>query len=168
MDVRRTSVRRPSDVCWTFVGRPTDIRRTSVGQGGALRLLRESEYVGSWVCPCLGCAVTMVSQWAAWLTAPRASEDQFRDPPVAVTFNLDSGMTSEEQLGYELGTSWDKIHSENLVDVRTSTYVDVRRHTWTHVDVRGRTSTYVDVRPRKSTSVQGAWKLILFRVVAWV
>ncbi|CAE8611416.1 unnamed protein product [Polarella glacialis] len=69
----------------------------------------DTRYIGSWVCPCLGCAVMMVSQWAAWLTAPvqepaeGGQPEEQRNPPQAITFNLDSGMTSEEQLGYELG-----------------------------------------------------------------
>eukprot|EP00298_Acanthocystis_sp_HF-20_P016892 c21618_g2_i1.p1 GENE.c21618_g2_i1~~c21618_g2_i1.p1 ORF type:complete len:755 (-),score=269.09 c21618_g2_i1:58-2058(-) len=52
---------------------------------------------GSWVCPCLACGTIMVSQWSNWLTGPLT-----RDPPVLVTFNLDLGMTSEEQMSYEL------------------------------------------------------------------
>ena len=63
----------------------------------------ETRYVGSWVCPCLSCAVTMVSQWSALLTAP--VEEFLPKPaiPQTVTFNLDYGMTGDEQLGYELG-----------------------------------------------------------------
>eukprot|EP00434_Breviolum_minutum_P001823 symbB.v1.2.001615.t1/scaffold80.1/size342472/2 len=65
----------------------------------------ETRFVGSWVCPCLTCAVTMVSQWAALLTAPQVEEEGVPEvvAPQNVTFNLDTGMTGEEQLGYELG-----------------------------------------------------------------
>ncbi|CAK0833948.1 unnamed protein product, partial [Prorocentrum cordatum] len=80
----------------------------------------DTRYVGSWVCPCLGCAVAMVSQWMALLTAelpeaepgdpaaaregaPRPCARPKRVLPQTITVNLDSGMTAEEQLGYELG-----------------------------------------------------------------
>ena len=45
----------------------------------------------------------MVSQWSALLTGP--VEELLPKPaiPQTVTFNLDNGMTSDEQLGYELG-----------------------------------------------------------------
>ena len=45
----------------------------------------------------------MVSQWSALLTAPM--EEFLPKPPIpqTVTFNLDNGMTGDEQLGYELG-----------------------------------------------------------------
>ena len=60
----------------------------------------ETRYIGSWVCPCLSCAVTMVSQWAGLLVAPPGNEDVAQEVlPQSVTFNLDLGMTSEEQLG---------------------------------------------------------------------
>ncbi|CAJ1455438.1 unnamed protein product [Effrenium voratum] len=65
----------------------------------------ETRYIGSWVCPCLSCAVTMVSQWAGLLVAPPGNEDVAQEVlPQSVTFNLDLGMTSEEQLGYEMGS----------------------------------------------------------------
>ena len=63
----------------------------------------ETRYVGSWVCPCLSCAVTMVSQWAALLTAPVEEFLVKTAIPQTVTFNLDNGMTGDEQLGYEFG-----------------------------------------------------------------
>jgi len=70
----------------------------------------DTRYIGSWICPCLGCAVMMVSNWAAWLTAPLmedacAGEGQqpCRNLPQTITFNLDQGLTVEEQCGYEIG-----------------------------------------------------------------
>lgn len=66
----------------------------------------DTRFIGSWVCPCLACAVMMVSQWCAWLTSDPPEEGgilQERNIPQSITFNLDTGMTSEEQLGYELG-----------------------------------------------------------------
>ncbi|CAK8992526.1 unnamed protein product [Durusdinium trenchii] len=64
----------------------------------------ETRFVGSWVCPCLSCAVTMVSQWSGLLTAPQVEEGVPETlMPQSITFNLDAGMTGEEQLGYELG-----------------------------------------------------------------
>ncbi|CAL1141600.1 unnamed protein product [Cladocopium goreaui] len=73
----------------------------------------ETRFVGSWVCPCLSCAVTMVSQWTGLLTAPAVEEGAPEAVmPQNITFNLDTGMTGEEQLsnlvvedgGYELGS----------------------------------------------------------------
>jgi len=73
----------------------------------------DTRFVGSWVCPCLSCSVLMVSQWAAWLTKPIPEElpdggeegtPPGRNLPQAITFNLDTGMTTEEQLGYDLGS----------------------------------------------------------------
>lgn len=76
----------------------------------------DTRFIGSWICPCMGCAVLMVSQWTAYLTmnlpeavdgASSGSADQrtrpLRNLPQTITFNLDMGMTSEEQMGYELG-----------------------------------------------------------------
>jgi len=66
-----------------------------------------TRYIGSWVCPCLACSVLMVSQWCSWLTRdlPEGEDaaPRIRNPPQSITFNLDDGMTSDEQLGYELG-----------------------------------------------------------------
>eukprot|EP00930_Biecheleria_cincta_P096701 TRINITY_DN88510_c0_g1_i1.p1 TRINITY_DN88510_c0_g1~~TRINITY_DN88510_c0_g1_i1.p1 ORF type:complete len:962 (+),score=135.46 TRINITY_DN88510_c0_g1_i1:366-3251(+) len=85
----------------------------------------ETRYIGSWVCPCLGCAVTMVSQWTALLTAPiedmqdSAVHSKLRNLPQAVTFNLDASMTAEEQMGYEfgaLGCSVDKADRRHCRD----------------------------------------------------
>jgi len=61
-------------------------------------VLPETRFFGSWVCPCLAAGVFMVSQWSNFLTSPTR-----RDPPTHIVFNLDEGMTSEEQMSYELG-----------------------------------------------------------------
>lgn len=61
-------------------------------------VLPETRFFGSWVCPCLASGTMMVSHWLNLLTGPTA-----KNPPTNVVFNLDEGMTSEEQMSYEIG-----------------------------------------------------------------
>lgn len=86
----------------------------------------DTRYIGSWICPCLGCAVMMVSQWAATLTAPlqdgpeACAADESKQPrnlPSTVTFNLDQGLTAEEQLVYEIGMPLDRADRAFLHDM---------------------------------------------------
>jgi len=53
--------------------------------------------VGSWVCPCLGAGVLMVSQWAALLTGPVEAPGAVRNPATSLTLDLSVGLTSEER-----------------------------------------------------------------------
>mmetsp|Transcript_8733 Transcript_8733/g.16229 ORF Transcript_8733/g.16229 Transcript_8733/m.16229 type:complete len:1331 (-) Transcript_8733:1773-5765(-) len=62
-----------------------------------------TRYFGSWVGPCLTCGAMMVAHWANSLTGPTG-----RNPPTNMVFNLDEGMTAEEQMGYEIGMALDK------------------------------------------------------------
>ncbi|GBG29102.1 Adenylyltransferase and sulfurtransferase MOCS3 [Hondaea fermentalgiana] len=60
--------------------------------------LPETRFFGSWVCPCLSSGTMMVSNWLNMLTGPTG-----KNPPTNLVFNLDEGMTSEEQMSYEIG-----------------------------------------------------------------
>ena len=61
-----------------------------------------TRFIGSWIAPCLACGVHMVGHWANWLTGPTA-----RRPPTTILFNLDEGMTAEEQMAYDVGVALD-------------------------------------------------------------
>lgn len=64
-----------------------------------------TRFVGSWVCPCLACGVTCVSHWTMYLTGP---DPERRNPPTCILFNMDEGMTADEQMAYECGLVLDK------------------------------------------------------------
>jgi len=62
-----------------------------------------TRFIGSWIGPCLSCGVFVVSHWANWLTGPTS-----RNSPTCILFNLDEGMTSEEQMAYDLEMAMNK------------------------------------------------------------
>ncbi|KAJ9444502.1 Adenylyltransferase and sulfurtransferase MOCS3-1 [Diplonema papillatum] len=47
-----------------------------------------TRFVGSWVVPCMGCAVSMLGQWVNYLTGPATMK---RDPPTFVQYDIAAG-----------------------------------------------------------------------------
>ena len=70
----------------------------------------ETRFIGSWVCPCLACSTTMVSQWVNILTGP-AGTDNARVAPTTITFELNVGMTADEQEGYGKASMFESMFS---------------------------------------------------------
>mmetsp|Transcript_8684 Transcript_8684/g.11283 ORF Transcript_8684/g.11283 Transcript_8684/m.11283 type:complete len:757 (-) Transcript_8684:284-2554(-) len=58
----------------------------------------KTRFIGSWIAPCMACAVMMVANFANYLTGPTE-----RNPPTYSVYNLDDGMSADEKMGYELG-----------------------------------------------------------------
>eukprot|EP01059_Diplonema_ambulator_P001841 TRINITY_DN11541_c0_g1_i1.p1 TRINITY_DN11541_c0_g1~~TRINITY_DN11541_c0_g1_i1.p1 ORF type:complete len:759 (+),score=199.37 TRINITY_DN11541_c0_g1_i1:29-2278(+) len=56
-----------------------------------------TRYIGSWVVPCMGCAVAMVGQWAASITGLGT-----RNPKTMIEHNLTEGCSEIEANGYML------------------------------------------------------------------